>query len=158
VRTPDERIPAPSPTPSHWESAQKAREKLLCLTSDDRHHRLCSRCASEELKDEYPRSVLFDARWWFGQGALFCRVRGDDRRDCGRDESRTSSTARGFSAVSAVDTRDSRDSLVKDHPLRTIRTMIDKILEELSPEFNKMYSKAGRTWQNSPIIVPCYSN
>jgi hypothetical protein len=32
----------------------------------------------------------------------------------------------------------------KDHPLRPIRTMVDKVLKELSPEFNKMYSKVGR--------------
>ena len=25
----------------------------------------------------------------------------------------------------------------KDHPLRPIRTMVDKVLKELSPEFNK---------------------
>jgi hypothetical protein len=32
----------------------------------------------------------------------------------------------------------------KDHPLRPIRTMVDKVLKELSPEFNKMYSKPAR--------------
>src|SRR5437667_11540137 len=32
----------------------------------------------------------------------------------------------------------------KDHPLRPIRTMVDKVLKELSPEFTKMYSKVGR--------------
>src|SRR5580692_4924120 len=32
----------------------------------------------------------------------------------------------------------------KDHPLRPIRTMVDKVLKELSPEFAKMYSKVGR--------------
>ena len=37
----------------------------------------------------------------------------------------------------------------KDHPLRPIRTMVDKVLKELSPEFNKMYSKVGR-----PSIPP----
>ena len=37
----------------------------------------------------------------------------------------------------------------KDHPLRAIRTMVDKVLKELSPEFNKMYSKVGR-----PSIPP----
>jgi transposase len=35
----------------------------------------------------------------------------------------------------------------KDHPLRPIRTMVDKVLKEL--EFNKMYSKVGR-----PSIPP----
>src|ERR1700723_1046329 len=37
----------------------------------------------------------------------------------------------------------------KDHPLRPIRTMVDKVLKDLSPEFNKMYSKVGR-----PSIPP----
>jgi hypothetical protein len=37
----------------------------------------------------------------------------------------------------------------KDHPLRPIRAMVDKVLRELSPEFNKMYSKVGR-----PSIPP----
>src|SRR5260370_25202289 len=37
----------------------------------------------------------------------------------------------------------------KDHPLRPIRTMVDKVLKQLSPEFDKMYSKVGR-----PSIPP----
>src|SRR5271165_1877779 len=37
----------------------------------------------------------------------------------------------------------------KDHPLRPIRTMVDEILKQLSPQFNKMYSKVGR-----PSIPP----
>src|ERR1700741_4106145 len=37
----------------------------------------------------------------------------------------------------------------KDHPLRPIRTMVDKVLKELSPEFAKMYSQMGR-----PSIPP----
>jgi hypothetical protein len=37
----------------------------------------------------------------------------------------------------------------KDHPLRPIRTMVDKVLKELSPEFANMYSKVGR-----PSIPP----
>src|ERR1700684_1944106 len=37
----------------------------------------------------------------------------------------------------------------KDHPLRPIRAMVDKVLKELSPEFTKMYSKVGR-----PSIPP----
>jgi transposase len=32
----------------------------------------------------------------------------------------------------------------KNHPLRPIRTTVDKVRKELSPEFNKMYSKVGR--------------
>lgn len=37
----------------------------------------------------------------------------------------------------------------KDHPLRPIRTMVDKILKQLSPQFSKMYAKVGR-----PSIPP----
>src|SRR6202049_3498518 len=37
----------------------------------------------------------------------------------------------------------------KDHPLRPIRTMVDDILRQLSPRFNKMYAKVGR-----PSIPP----
>src|SRR4029077_14433217 len=37
----------------------------------------------------------------------------------------------------------------KDHPLRPIRAMVDKVLKERSPEFAKMYSKVGR-----PSIPP----
>jgi transposase len=36
-----------------------------------------------------------------------------------------------------------------DHPLRPIRTIVDEILKELSPRFNKMYAKVGR-----PSIPP----
>jgi transposase len=36
-----------------------------------------------------------------------------------------------------------------DHPLRPIRTMVDDILKQLSPQFNKMYAKVGR-----PSIPP----
>jgi transposase len=37
----------------------------------------------------------------------------------------------------------------KDHPLRPIRALVDEILRQLSPQFNKMYSKVGR-----PSIPP----
>jgi len=37
----------------------------------------------------------------------------------------------------------------QDHPLRAIRAMVDQALKELSPEFDKMYSKVGR-----PSIPP----
>ena len=37
----------------------------------------------------------------------------------------------------------------KDHPLRPIRTMVDEILRQLSPQFQKMYAKVGR-----PSIPP----
>jgi transposase len=36
-----------------------------------------------------------------------------------------------------------------DHPLRPIRTMVDEILKQLSPQFNRMYAKVGR-----PSIPP----
>jgi len=37
----------------------------------------------------------------------------------------------------------------QDHPLRPIRTMVDEILKQLSPQFHKMYAKVGR-----PSIPP----
>src|SRR5882724_1060192 len=37
----------------------------------------------------------------------------------------------------------------KDHPLRAIRAMVDEILKQLSPEFERMYSSVGR-----PSIAP----
>jgi len=37
----------------------------------------------------------------------------------------------------------------KDHPLRPIRAMVDQVLKELSPRFDKMYAKVGR-----PSIPP----
>ena len=36
-----------------------------------------------------------------------------------------------------------------DHPLRTIRKIVDEILKEMSPKFSKMYSEVGR-----PSIAP----
>ena len=32
----------------------------------------------------------------------------------------------------------------KDHPLRTIKAVVDEALKRLSPEFDRMYSKVGR--------------
>lgn len=37
----------------------------------------------------------------------------------------------------------------KDHPLRPVRQMVDKVLVELSPHFEKLYSRVGR-----PSIAP----
>jgi len=37
----------------------------------------------------------------------------------------------------------------KDHPLRPIRAMVDEIVKQLSPQFDKMYAKVGR-----PSIPP----
>jgi transposase len=36
-----------------------------------------------------------------------------------------------------------------DHPVRPTRKMVDEILEEMSPQFAKLYSDAGR-----PSIAP----
>jgi hypothetical protein len=30
-----------------------------------------------------------------------------------------------------------------DHPLRRIRAIVDRVLEQLSPRFNKLYARAG---------------
>ena len=37
----------------------------------------------------------------------------------------------------------------RDHPLRTIRTLVDEVLRALSPEFDRMYARQGR-----PSIAP----
>ena len=37
----------------------------------------------------------------------------------------------------------------KDHPLRAIRTMVDEVLTQLSPQFDRMYARVGR-----PSIAP----
>lgn len=37
----------------------------------------------------------------------------------------------------------------KDHPLRGIRQLVDEVLKDLSPEFDKLYAKVGR-----PSIAP----
>ena len=37
----------------------------------------------------------------------------------------------------------------QDHPLRQIRIVVDRVLEQLSPRFNKLYARAGR-----PSIAP----
>ena len=37
----------------------------------------------------------------------------------------------------------------QDHPLRRIRVIVDRVLEQLSPRFNKLYARAGR-----PSIAP----
>src|SRR5208282_5440354 len=37
----------------------------------------------------------------------------------------------------------------QDHPLRRIRVIVDRVLEQLSPRFNKLYARAGR-----PAIAP----
>src|SRR5579864_179493 len=37
----------------------------------------------------------------------------------------------------------------QDHPLRMIRSLVDGVLERLSPRFNRLYARAGR-----PSIAP----
>jgi hypothetical protein len=37
----------------------------------------------------------------------------------------------------------------RDHPLRPIRTMVDEVLKQLSPQFHQMYAQVGR-----PSIPP----
>lgn len=37
-----------------------------------------------------------------------------------------------------------RDRIPKDHPLRTMRALIDPILGDLSPRFSRLYAKNGR--------------
>src|SRR6202020_2131799 len=37
----------------------------------------------------------------------------------------------------------------KDHPLRAMRAMVDEVLRALSPQFDRMYARAGR-----PSIAP----
>jgi len=59
-------------------------------------------------------------------------MRGDDRRPDAM-----------FSYVSP------EERIPQDHPLRTIRVMVDAVLRELSPEFSKIYSDVGR-----PSIAP----
>ena len=36
-----------------------------------------------------------------------------------------------------------------DHPLRAIRAMVDEVLRQLSPQFDRLYAKIGR-----PSIAP----
>jgi len=59
-------------------------------------------------------------------------MRGDDQRQSAM-----------FSYISA------EQRVPKDHPLRVIRTMVDAMLEELSPQFEALYSHTGR-----PSIAP----
>ena len=39
---------------------------------------------------------------------------------------------------------DLEERVPNDHPFRTIKTVADEVLERLSPEFDRMYSKVGR--------------
>ena len=59
-------------------------------------------------------------------------MRGDDEQQSGV-----------FSYISA------EQRVPQNHPLRTVRKMVDEVLAELSPRFTKMYAKRGR-----PSIAP----
>jgi transposase len=59
-------------------------------------------------------------------------MRGDDRNDAGL-----------YSYISP------EQRVPKDHPLRPVRQMVDKVLGELSPHFESLYSRVGR-----PSIPP----
>ena len=39
---------------------------------------------------------------------------------------------------------DLEERVPQDHPIRTIKIIVDDALERLSPEFDQMYSKVGR--------------
>ncbi len=54
-------------------------------------------------------------------------MRGDDEQDAGM-----------FSYLSP------EERVPQDHPLRTIRRLVDRVLKELSPDFDRLYAKVGR--------------
>ena len=37
----------------------------------------------------------------------------------------------------------------KDHPLRTVRAMVDEVLKQLSRRFDAMYAKVGRRFRRN---------
>jgi transposase len=43
----------------------------------------------------------------------------------------------------------SEERVRRDHPLRTIRALVDEVLRQLSPQFDAMYARVGR-----PSIPP----
>jgi transposase len=54
-------------------------------------------------------------------------MRGDDEQDTGM-----------FSYLSP------EERVPQDHPLRTIRRLVDRVLKEMSPDFDRLYAKVGR--------------
>jgi transposase len=54
-------------------------------------------------------------------------MRGDDEQDAGM-----------FSYISP------EERVPQDHPLRSIRRLVDRVLKELSPDFARLYAKVGR--------------
>jgi len=61
-------------------------------------------------------------------------MRGDEQRQA------------GFIVMTSLE-----DVVPDDHPLRAVRTMVDAALEEMSPEFERLYASRGR-----PSIAPEY--
>jgi transposase len=61
-------------------------------------------------------------------------VRGDEERQS------------GFIVMTSLE-----DVVPADHPLRAIRTMVDRALTEMSPELDVLYAQRGR-----PSIAPEY--
>src|SRR5438270_8818810 len=61
-----------------------------------------------------------------------CRMRGDDQQQDGM-----------FSYISP------NKRVPQEHPRRRIRSIVDRVLDQLSPRFNKLYARAGR-----PSIAP----
>ena len=41
------------------------------------------------------------------------------------------------------------ERVLRDHPLRPVRKLVDQVLKEMSPQFARLYSKVGR-----PSIPP----
>ena len=44
-----------------------------------------------------------------------------------------------------------------DHPLRPIRQMVEEVLQELSPRFDRMYAQMGRPSIAAKVPRPAYS-
>src|SRR5207249_9562063 len=61
-----------------------------------------------------------------------CRMRGDDQQQDGM-----------FSYISP------NKRVPQEHPLRRFRSIVDRVFDQLSPRFNKLYARAGR-----PSIAP----
>src|SRR5205823_7788231 len=57
----------------------------------------------------------------------------------------TISSRTGCSAIS----HPTNKRVPQEHPLRRIRSIVDRVLDQLSPRFNKLYARAGR-----PSIAP----
>jgi hypothetical protein len=49
-----------------------------------------------------------------------------------------------FETGSMFSYRSLEDRIPADHPLRPVRAMVDKALQDLNPRFRSLYAKAGR--------------